>query len=480
MTTTSETTTTGTSATGKATTETTELWGVGAFGFPQGLLLVGEHDEVRADLAAGLLPSAWPEALRAHQLAHAGRLDEAAAALVGDDPVSAYNRWVLDPELGDPATIRADLPEELAPIVDVVGYSTGQLDLPALPSAEAACEVAALVWATLATERLEAGDVPAARQLLDRAAITAGPAVGLAGVLRGNHGTLLRDAGQRESARAALDEAAQALAGCTDLREARAEILHHLGGLSHEDAVSGRGDARVLLHEAMSHYYDALLLVSEESSPELWAGLQLDLATAHLASPMTTASDQLRLGVATQALRACRRVFTPETAPDAWSAATLNLANALVYNPSTHQADNLVEAVELYEEILVSGVREDDPSGMARLLANQGNVLAHLGIPDQAKAKLVEARYLFETQLDHDSALAVRGVLDEIAKAGVAEPDDSLEDLARQAEQLAKMPQAETFTSGMGVRNQTAALGIDAMTPPKPKVTVLRPGQERP
>ncbi|MEZ5096863.1 MAG: hypothetical protein R2731_12540 [Nocardioides sp.] len=101
--------------------------------------------------------------------------------------------------------------------------------------------------------------------------------------------------------------------------------------------------------------------MSEESAPVLWASLTMNLATAHLAVPMTQASDQLRLGVATQALRACRRVFTPESAPVPWSTATLNLANALVYTPSTHQGDNLVEAVELYDEVLESGVRDGDP-----------------------------------------------------------------------------------------------------------------------
>lgn len=462
------------------TTDTRTVWGLGAFPFPQGLLLVEGYDDLRAGLAAGILPTVWPEGLRAHDLAHAGQVLEASANCGGDDPISAYNRWVLDPESADPDTIRAGLPAELAPLVDVVAYSTGQGGLPVMPASGTASEVTALVWATLATERLEAGDGGTALELLDRAAQAAAPAVGLAGVLRGHHGTLLREVGQREEARASLSEATTVLAGSSDLRESRAELLHHLGSLSHEDAAGGKGDPRSLLHEAMRCYYDALQLVTEESAPELWAGLQLDLATAHLATPMTTASDQLRLGVATQALRACRRVFTLEAAPEAWSTATLNLANALVYTPSTHQGDNLVEAVELYEEILDSGIRQSDPPALARLLANQGNVLAHLGIHDQAKAKLVDARYLFETQLDHDSALAVRGVLDEIAKAGVVEPDESLGDLARQAEQLGRMPQAETFTSGMGVRSQTAALGIDAMTPPKPKVTVLRPGQVRP
>ncbi len=54
--------------------------------------------------------------------------------------------------------------------------------------------------------------------------------------------------------------------------------------------------------------------------------------------------------------------------------------------------------------------------GRARVLANQGNVLAHLGSFDQAKAKLYEARFLFEELGDGDSVRTVRGVLDEIAR----------------------------------------------------------------
>ena len=133
--------------------------------------------------------------------------------------------------------------------------------------------------------------------------------------------------------------------------------------------------------------------------------------------------------------------LNPTDYPGPWSTATLNLANALVYTPSTHQADNLVEAVELYEEVLESGVRDQDTLGRARVMANQGNVLAHLGIFEEARGKLVEARYLFESQLDHDSATAVRSMLDEIARTQVRDPDDEFADLARQAEQMARMPQ---------------------------------------
>ena len=90
-----------------------------------------------------------------------------------------------------------------------------------------------------------------------------------------------------------------------------------------------------------------------------------------------------------------------------------------------NQGDNLVEAVELYEAVLTARDRHADPLGRARVLANQGNVLAHLGAFDQAKAKLYEARFLFEELGDHDSVRTVRGVLDEIARQGALDRTES-------------------------------------------------------
>ncbi|HCB07448.1 MAG TPA: hypothetical protein DEQ43_24890 [Nocardioides bacterium] len=379
--------------------------------------------------------------------------------------VAAYNDWVLDPSTADAAHVRAGLPAAQQPLVDIVAWTAGLTDaLPAEPRPETAPEVAALAWAARAAQALDAGRAAEAVALLDRAADRA-PAP-LAAVLQGEAAGLRQDhgLGTAEEVGAALAGAEQALAG-TDLAETRAGLLHRLGNLAHTRAATGAEDARTELQAAMRHYYAALQLVTEQSAPLLWAGLQLDLATAHLASPMTTASDQLRLGVATQALRASRRVFAEHGETGRWAVATVDLANALVYTPSTHQGDNLVEAVELYEEVLESGARDEDPLGRARLLANQGNTLAHLGAFAAARAKLAEARYLFEAELDHDGVLAVREVLDEIARAEVlaaSEPEDG--DLARQAEQMARVPQPEGYTSGMGVQ---------VLPPPKPTVTVL-------
>ena len=154
-----------------------------------------------------------------------------------------------------------------------------------------------------------------------------------------------------------------------------------------------------------------------EEAPLLWASAHANLATAYLTMPMTEASGQLRLGVAGQSLRSALKVYTPEDYPEQWASVQLNLANSLVYTPSSHQLDNLVEAVELYEAVLQARDRETDPLGRARVLANQGNVLAHLGDFDQAKAKLYEARFIFEEFGDHDSMRSVRGVLDEISRS---------------------------------------------------------------
>ncbi|MEQ6902910.1 hypothetical protein [Nocardioides sp. YIM 152588] len=455
---------------------------LGIFGFPAGLMVVpgadAEAEGVRRDLLAGRLPARWPDALRVQRLTYDGDEAAALAACTGDGPLDRYHRWLLDPAGDDPAAVRAALPAGLRPLVDVAAATIGAGPAPA-DVAGSEPEVAALALAAGASEAAGRGEPRAAAALLSDAAVAADPVSPvLAAVLRGSAGLLRRECAD-ERAADDLAAAAAALAG-TDLAEVRAELLLQLGSIAQERAAADGGSGP-LLQQAMHHYYDALQLVGEETAPHLWAALNMNLATAHLASPMSQVSDQLRLGVATQALRAARRVFTPEQAPVPWSTATLNLANALVYTPSTHQGDNLVEAVELYEEVLASGVREHDPAGKARLLANQGNALAHLGAFDHAKAKLVEARYLFETEGDHSSVMAVRGVLDEIAKALVADPDDELADLARQAEQMARMPRSEGgFTSGMGVTATGGPAGDMTGPPPKPTVTVLRAGQTHP
>ena len=388
---------------------------LGAFPLPLGYLLIPaspETEEARLALLAGQVPE-WPAALRSHELALAGDRDGALAALTGDDPVSRYNRFVMDPDgdhskAEDPAELRSAL-GEFGVLVDVVQYAIGRSDnAPEL--GEATGELAAIVLSTRASTALQDGDPAGAIAALDRAAEeAAASSEPLRGVLLGASASVA----EGPDAVSRFERALKSLEGADGLRIARAELHLTLAGLLHEQAE----DRPDLLARAVPHYHSALQLVMREEAPLLWASAHANLATAYLTMPMTEASSQLRLGVAAQSLRSALKVYTPEDYPEQWASVQLNLANSLVYTPSSHQADNLIEAVELYEAVLQARDRHTDPLGRARVLANQGNVLAHLGDFEQAKAKLYDARFLFEELGDHDSVRTVRGVLDEIARS---------------------------------------------------------------
>lgn len=382
---------------------------LGAFPLPLGYLLIPaspETEAARLALLAGQVPQ-WPAALKAHELALAGDREGALAALSGTDPISRYNRFVMDPESQDPDELRAAL-GEFAVLVDVVLFALGLSDaVPEIGSATG--ELAAVVDSVRASKALDEGDPDGAIAHLDQAAAAAGEvSEPLRGVLLGASASI---AGGDDAA-VRFERALKALEGADGLRVARAEMHLGLAGLLHEQAE----DRPDLMVRAVPHYHSALQLVLREEAPLLWAAAHANLAAAYLTMPMTEASGQLRLGVAAQSLRSALKVYTPEDYPEQWASVQLNLANSLVYTPSNHQADNLVEAVELYEAVLRARDRDRDPMGRARVLANQGNVLAHLGDFDQAKAKLYEARFLFEELEDGDSVRTVRGVLDEIAR----------------------------------------------------------------
>ena len=107
---------------------------LGAFPLPLGYLLIPaspETEEARLALLAGQLP-VWPAALRSHELALEGDRDGALAQLTGADPISRYNRFVMDPDgvdsVGeDPAELRSAL-GEFGVLVDVVLYAIGRSD----------------------------------------------------------------------------------------------------------------------------------------------------------------------------------------------------------------------------------------------------------------------------------------------------------------------------------------------------------------
>lgn len=388
---------------------------LGVFGLPLGYLLIPagpDTDAARAALVSGRLPDAWPDRMAAHRHAYDGDRDAALAALAGDDPVTRYNRFVLDPDAADPAAVRAGL-GVFGVLVDVVLFALGRSDT--VPDADGLDgELAAAVLAAAASAAVDAHAPTKAVAILESAAQAATPVSRpLAGLLIGAAAGLARDNGDPLTL-SRLERALTLLDGADALKVARAELHLTAAGMLHEQAA----ERPELMPAAIPHYHSALQLIRREDAPLLWASGHADLATAYLTMPMTEASSQLRLGIAAQSLRQALTVFTREDHPQRWASVQLNLANSLVYTPSRHRQENLVEAVEIYEAVLESRDRESDPGGRARVLANQGNVLAHLGMFEQAKAKLYEARFLFEELGDTDAVRTVRGVLDEISREG--------------------------------------------------------------
>lgn len=386
---------------------------LGAFELPIGYLLIPagpDTEPARLAMLAGCLPEQWPPRLVAHQLALAGDRDAALAALVGTDPITRYNRFVLNSDLEDADDLRSVL-GEFAPLVDLVSFALGRTDSPpAIGNADN--EIAAVLLGATASQTL-AEDPPSTVATLD-AAVEVARTVSrpLAGLLLGASASVCIESDDPGEAHERIAKALRLLAGADGLRVERAELHLSAAALLHEQTHDNPG----LMAQAIPHYHSALQLVQREDAPLLWASAHANLAAAYLTMPMVEASGQLRLGVASQSLRSALTVYTRDGYPEEWASAQLNLANSLVYTPSKHQADNLVEAVELYEAVLAARDRHTDPLGRARVLANQGNVLAHLGAFKDAKAKLYEARSLFEELGDEESVRAVRGVLDEIAR----------------------------------------------------------------
>lgn len=387
---------------------------------PTGYLLIdpGGDPVVAAGrdlLWQGKLPDQWPGALEGVRLALEADLAGALACYPGSGLVDRVNRFVLAPSAEELPSLRAEVPSGLLGLIDALAFEVGLADSPPELGSSTA-DVAALVLAAQASHAVDAGDPSLAVELLREAAAhaatvsTAGEAVllGTAGMVAAAHPVAGVDPALD------LQRAVDLLAGA-DLVVSRAELHFQLGSVLHERAAA----ADLPPQDAIHHYHCTLQLIDRATAAELWAAVHLNLGTAYLVMPMIQASDQLRVGIATQSLRSALEVFTAESHPQQWASTQINLANALVYMPSTHRADNLVEAVGLYEQVLDHRDAGVDPVGRARLLSNLGNALAHLGVFDDAKARLMEARYLFEVENDLDGVMTVRLILDEISRESV-------------------------------------------------------------
>lgn len=390
---------------------------LGIFPLPASYLVLPAGDDVadyQAELLRGRIPAIAPAGARFYQLALSGERAAALAELIGDDtPEAAYNRFVLESDSGEYQRLRRLLADDLALLLEVVAYTLGWINTPPDPGASTG-EIRACALSTRAAHALEQENYPAALRDLEAAAAAAREASPLlAAHILGDMAEVRRHLHGTDMALIELEREAVRLLSESGLAEAHAQASLRLG--MHLQELSG--ERRGLLLEAARCYQAALRTLTRDSSPELYALAQTNLALAYLAMPLTESSDQLRKGIAIQSLREALTIYTRERYPEEWASAQLNLANALQYLPSSHPQDNLAEAVELYEDLLQARSPESDPIGCARLLSNQGNALAHLGIFDHARAKLSAGAALFTAGGDHESAATVTTLIASIEQA---------------------------------------------------------------
>ncbi|MEM9554055.1 MAG: hypothetical protein AAGC60_07335 [Acidobacteriota bacterium] len=390
---------------------------LGVFPLPVGLLLLppAPGDEARAETALRALaqgdattpmPHAWAF-LRAALDGDAARAHDLAAT--APEPWARYNRLVLgaDPELARSLTAPHALPSPLAELAAAAAFVHGLHDTaPDLPDRGIPDnnfpEATAVVAMIRAAAELETGRTEGALAELGHAldAVRTRSPV-FAAQLAAQRADLLR----AEPQAAVLElRAALELARGSTLPGQRSALHLQLGLLLHDLAEGRRG----LLLEAVKAYQNALQEgLADHPTSESFALVQNHLGLAYLAMPMDDQAARLRLGVAVQSFRKALEVYRPETHPELWASTQMNLANSLQYLPSSHPQENLVQAVELYEQLLQVRTAAKDPLGYARVLANQANALAHLGMFSPALAKLEEAHKLFHWHGEPDLAASV-------------------------------------------------------------------------
>ncbi len=333
-----------------------------------------------------------------------------------DDPVSIYNEFVLKGSAERLAAARQALNGPLRAILEITAYNLGYSDeVPALDDLDG--ELKSFGLMARATAAIERGEIEDGIGELQAAADAARPISPLFGAqitaiaAETRHQQFGADASVANDYRQAIE-----ILKRSPLVAATANAQMNLGICYQEMSNGSRG----ALLEAVKCYQEALKFFARELYPEEFAFLQNNLALAYLSIPLTESSDQLRVAIAIQALREALKVYTKETHGELWASTQLNLANALQYAPTSHPEANLQEAVNLYEEILAVRRPTENPAGYARLLANQGNALAHLGIFDHAIPKLNEARGIFNQIGETDSAASIDEVLAEINERGAS------------------------------------------------------------
>jgi tetratricopeptide (TPR) repeat protein len=374
---------------------------------PAGALLLPPGPAGAAERVLSGDRTALPHDWTFYAAAIEGDREASLAHLSGDAPWQLYDRFALT---GDP-----DLYARLAPtlsgderlLLDAAAFQHGLLDAPPAADAEDSIVRAYVLGVRGSLDEL----IEAAELAKDRSPVFAGRLFAEIGA------TLAPDTSRTDEALESIERARQLLGRSAFLEDA-GELALQYGQLAQERA-QGRPDR---LLAAVSAYQRALHVFSKDGPrSDAYAMAHMNLGLAYLALPMGGEAERIRPAIAIGSLREAASVFDRDRSPELWASATLNLANALQHVSSTHIEDNLWEAVALYEDVLPI-VERGGPLRRARLLANQGNALAHLGAFSRAEPRLREASEIFAREGDLDATAAIAEIVREIeSRRGAAE-----------------------------------------------------------
>ncbi|WP_245842381.1 tetratricopeptide repeat protein [Parageobacillus galactosidasius] len=400
---------------------------IGVFPGAAGFFLlppVPEADQFIPLLLRGHLPDSWPESWLFFAAAIEGKSEDEVLTLLPEGPEAAYNRFILDPQTHTYTLAKEVLSGDFSLLLDAVAWRLKLCETPP-PLGDTTGEIRAFLLAIQAYDAFQRKDWPTGLSLLLEAAATVEDVSPVFSArLHAEWAAtkqMLGDHGKEtiEGYRKAL-----ALLETSSFQESKAELWFQLGSV-YQTGAEGRKSS---LLEAVRCYHEALKVYRKDTYPEEYATIHMNLALVYLAMPSLDRSAYLRTATAIQSLRETLRIFKKDTHPELWASATVNLANALQHVKTSHLEENLWEAVALYEEVLEVRRLKDDPIGCARVLANQGNALAHLGAFSRAVPRLEEASRLFRTYGEHEAANAIEDILAEIAcKRKEAVPMSKLE-----------------------------------------------------
>lgn len=165
------------------------------------------------------------------------------------------------------------------------------------------------------------------------------------------------------------------------------------------------GQARDYLDQAAQAHEAALIVVTRETAPAMWAAVKQSMGQtyqmqAHLAATPAEASEALKTAVAVQ--REALQVLTPENAPGQWANAQIAHAGTLLYlsqmesDPAAKLSHLL--AAEAAQRAALGKLASDRSSERAAVQHALGLTLLEIGPLESGTARYEEAATLFRNE----------------------------------------------------------------------------------